>query len=96
MLFPFFYAGKIVEIIRFTACKNLRDSLYCCYLSCDSQPMGLMWRSIEHMKEKLHFHPYYFIATVLLFLIEVLIAIYVDDAIIRPHGGDYLVVILLF
>ena len=58
--------------------------------------MGLMWRSIEHMKEKLHFHPYYFIATVLLFLIEVLIAIYVDDNFIRPYGGDYLVVILLF
>lgn len=58
--------------------------------------MGLMWRSIEHMKEKLQFHPYYFIATVLLFLIEVLIAIYVDDNFIRPYGGDYLVVILLF
>lgn len=51
MIFPFFYAGKIVEIIRFTACKNLRDSLYCWHLSCDSQPMGLMWRSIEHERK---------------------------------------------
>jgi hypothetical protein len=48
------------------------------------------------MKERFQFHPYYFIATVLLFLIEVLIAIYVDDNFIRPYGGDYLVVILLF
>lgn len=48
------------------------------------------------MKERFHFHPYYFLATVLLLLIEVLIAIYVDDNFIRPYGGDYLVVILLF
>jgi hypothetical protein len=49
-----------------------------------------------NMKERFQFHPYYFLATILLFLIEVLIAIYVDDNFIRPYGGDYLVVILLF
>jgi hypothetical protein len=48
------------------------------------------------MKERFQFHPYYFLATVFLFIIEVLIAIYVDDNFIRPYGGDYLVVILLF
>lgn len=49
-----------------------------------------------NMKERFQFQPYYFLATVFLFLIEVLIAIYVDDNFIRPYGGDYLVVILLF
>lgn len=44
----------------------------------------------------MRFHKRYFIYTVLLFLIEVLIAIYINDAIIRPYGGDFLVVILLY
>lgn len=38
----------------------------------------------------------YFLLTVLLFLTEVLIARYMDDAIIRPYGGDFLVVILIY
>lgn len=38
----------------------------------------------------------YFILTVLLFIIEVLIALYVRDRIIRPYGGDVLVVILIY
>ena len=38
----------------------------------------------------------YFLLTLLLFLIEVLIAAYVHDAIIRPYVGDFLVVILLY
>lgn len=32
----------------------------------------------------------------LLFLIEVLIALFVDDEVIRPYGGDYLVVMLIY
>jgi hypothetical protein len=38
----------------------------------------------------------YFILTVLLFLVEVLIALYVRDRIIRPYIGDTLVVILMY
>ena len=42
------------------------------------------------------FHPRFFFYTVLLFVIEVLIALFLRDPIIRPYGGDYLVVILLY
>jgi len=38
----------------------------------------------------------YFLLTILLFLTEVLIGRYMDDAIIRPYGGDFLVVILIY
>jgi len=38
----------------------------------------------------------YFALTVVLFTAEVLIALYVHDAIIRPYAGDLLVVILLY
>lgn len=37
-----------------------------------------------------------FIIFVLLFIIEVLIALFVRDTIIRPYGGDFLVVIMIF
>lgn len=42
------------------------------------------------------FNRTYFLLAVLLFIIEVLIALYVHDAIIRPYIGDLLVVILLY
>ncbi|QKJ29745.1 DUF2809 domain-containing protein [Mucilaginibacter mali] len=45
---------------------------------------------------KLKFSVRYFILTILLFLTEVFIGMYVDDAIIRPYGGDFLVVILIY
>ncbi len=38
----------------------------------------------------------YFIYALILFFIEVLIALYVNDSIIRPHVGDFLVVIFLY
>ena len=38
----------------------------------------------------------YFALTVLIFIIEVLIALYVHDSIIRPYIGDLLVVILIY
>jgi hypothetical protein len=38
----------------------------------------------------------YFIATIALFIIEVLIALFVHDDIIRPYVGDILVVILIY
>lgn len=34
--------------------------------------------------------------TIILFIVEVLIALYVHDSIIRPYVGDYLVVILIY
>ena len=38
----------------------------------------------------------YFIPAAVLFVAEVLIALYMHDAIIRPYGGDFLVVILIY
>lgn len=45
---------------------------------------------------KLRFSPFYFSLTVLIFVIEVLIAAYVHDEFIRPYAGDFLVVILIY
>jgi hypothetical protein len=42
------------------------------------------------------FQKRYFALTLLLFLIEVVIALFAHDQIIRPYGGDLLVVILLY
>jgi hypothetical protein len=42
------------------------------------------------------FKPLYFLLTIVLFVSEVLIAIYIHDSIVRPYGGDYLVVILIY
>jgi hypothetical protein len=38
----------------------------------------------------------YIILTIILFIIEVLIAIYIDDGFIRPFFGDFLVVMLIY
>lgn len=38
----------------------------------------------------------FFVFTVVLFVIEVLIALYVHDNFVRPYGGDYQVVMLLY
>ncbi len=48
------------------------------------------------MKRKFYFHKYYFFATILLFLIEAGIALFVRDKFIRPYVGDFLVVILIY
>ncbi len=42
------------------------------------------------------FRKVYFLFTILLFIIEVLIALYVHDNFIRPYIGDVLVVILIY
>ena len=42
------------------------------------------------------FNRNYFILTILLFLTEITIAMYVHDEFIRPYFGDFLVVILLY
>ena len=45
---------------------------------------------------KLRFNYLYFILTILIFVTEVLIAIYLHDGFIRPYVGDFLVVILIY
>lgn len=45
---------------------------------------------------RLRFHWQSFVAFVILFLIEVCIALFVEDKIIRPYGGDFLVVIMMY
>lgn len=42
------------------------------------------------------FKPSYFLLAVSLFIIEAAIAIYIDDAFVRPYFGDLLVVILIY
>ena len=42
------------------------------------------------------FNKYYFLLTLVLFVTEVFIARYIHDSVIRPFGGDFLVVILLY
>lgn len=42
------------------------------------------------------FHETYLALTIVLFITEVFIALFVHDSIIRPYGGDFLVVILLY
>jgi hypothetical protein len=42
------------------------------------------------------FNRNYFLLTILLFLTEIAIAIYVHDDFLRPYFGDFLVVILLY
>jgi hypothetical protein len=44
----------------------------------------------------LTFNKNYFLLAVLLFFIEVFIALYVHDAFVRPYIGDVLVVILIY
>jgi len=44
----------------------------------------------------IQFNRRYFVSAVVLFLVEVLIAVYMHDNIIRSYGGDVLVVILLY
>ena len=44
----------------------------------------------------IRFHKTYFLLAIVLFIVEVLIALYVKDAIIRPYVGDFLVVMLVY
>lgn len=48
------------------------------------------------MKNILKFNKVYFILTISLLVVEILIATYAHDRIIRPYVGDLLVVILLY
>lgn len=44
----------------------------------------------------MRFKPYYFAWSIFLFLVELCIALFVNDAFIRPYVGDVLVVILIY
>lgn len=44
----------------------------------------------------MQFHKKYLVLAALLFLVEIVIAVFFHDRIIRPYGGDFLVVILLY
>lgn len=44
----------------------------------------------------LTFNLKYFSFALILFIVEVLIALYVRDHLVRPYGGDFLVVILIY
>ena len=48
------------------------------------------------MSSLLKFNRFYFVLTLLLFVIEILIALFTHDPIIRPYIGDVLVVILIY
>lgn len=48
------------------------------------------------MQKRILFNKTYFFFTVLLFVIEILIAKYIHDDFIRPYIGDLLVVILIY
>jgi hypothetical protein len=48
------------------------------------------------MTKILRFKKRYFILSVLLFMIEIYIAMYVNDDVIRPYFGDFLVVMLIY
>ena len=48
------------------------------------------------MKHLIRFHAFYFLSTLLILGIEMLIALYAHDTIIRPYGGDVLVVMLIY
>ena len=43
-----------------------------------------------------HLDKKYFLLTIIIFVVEVLIALYVDDKLIRPFIGDALIVILIY
>ena len=44
----------------------------------------------------LRFHIWYFLLTTILLGVEIFIGAYLHDTLIRPYGGDFLVVILLY
>jgi len=48
------------------------------------------------MNKILKFKKLYFLLTIILLIVEILIALYVHDSFIRPYIGDFLVVILIY
>jgi len=44
----------------------------------------------------MHFKPFFFLLTLFLFFVELYIGFFVKDQFIRPYGGDFLVVIVIY
>jgi len=58
-----------------------------------------MWIIIFYFVKQstfMKFNSSYFILFALLLIVELLIGIYLHDALVRPYGGDFLVVILIY
>ena len=53
-------------------------------------------RMIEQKRKTVNKRILYTIATIILLVIEVLIALFVHDSIIRPYVGDVLVVVVIY
>jgi len=53
-------------------------------------------KNLKKINPMFKFNKTYFILSLLIFFIEVLIALYINDKIVRPYIGDVLVVILLY
>lgn len=53
-------------------------------------------RMIEQKKQTINKRILYGIATMILLVVEVLIALFVNDSIIRPYIGDVLVVVVIY
>ncbi len=53
-------------------------------------------KSILYLKMKLTFNLKFFFIFLTIFIVEILIAKYLNDAFIRPFGGDVLVVVLMY
>ena len=53
-------------------------------------------RMIEQKKQTINKRILYGIATIILLVVEVLIALFVHDSIIRPYLGDVLVVVVIY
>jgi hypothetical protein len=73
--------------VRFSAVKRLSP----CY-----SKIGNPNDSSRKMAGIFQFQKHYSFLAVLLFVIEVLIAVYIHDRVIRPYLGDYLVVMMLY
>ncbi len=56
----------------------------------------IMHTTSFNTRNRFRFHRGYFSATVILFITEVLIAVFVHDNFVRPYIGDVLVVILIY
>lgn len=54
---------------------------------------GIVVQKLSKLQKK---RAFYLIATIIIFLIEVFIALFVQDSFIRPYVGDMLVVILIY
>ena len=48
------------------------------------------------MRGLVKFNRHYFIIVIIIFFVEILIAFFIHDTIIRPYIGDFLVVILIY